>query len=171
MSRVRIGASSGVSGQDGTALVEFTLIGLVLLVPLIYVMLSAFSVQKAAFGVSAAAREAGRAFTTAPDDAAGQIRALAAARVALHDQGVTVAESVDASDPSADTAVLRIDCSATPCLTPGATIAVRIDAQAALPGLPAIFCRGGGQRPCGVPASLAVHGRHTERVPVFQDAR
>ena len=48
--------------DDGNALVEFTVLSLLLLVPLVYVLLGVFQVQRAAFGVTEAARQAGRAF-------------------------------------------------------------------------------------------------------------
>jgi len=48
-------------GERGTALVEFTWLGVLLLVPLVYVMLSVFEVQRGAYAVSAASRSAARA--------------------------------------------------------------------------------------------------------------
>lgn len=70
--------------DDGNATVEFVTVGLVLTIPLVYVLLTVFAVQRAAFAVSAAAREAGRAYVTARADAEG--RAQAAADLALADQ-------------------------------------------------------------------------------------
>ena len=55
-------------GERGTALVELTWLGILLLVPMIWIVLSVFEVQRGAFGVSAAARSAGRAYALAPDD-------------------------------------------------------------------------------------------------------
>ena len=40
--------------EDGTALVEVTWLALLLLVPLVYLLVAAFDVQRASFGVSAA---------------------------------------------------------------------------------------------------------------------
>ncbi|MGF7235166.1 MAG: hypothetical protein ACQSGP_09430, partial [Frankia sp.] len=53
-----------------------------------YLMLSVFSVQRSAFGVTQAARAAGRAYATADSDAEGLQRAQVAAALALSDQGV-----------------------------------------------------------------------------------
>ena len=47
--------------QQGTALVELTWLGILLLVPMVWIVLSAFEVQRGAFAVSGAARSAGRA--------------------------------------------------------------------------------------------------------------
>ena len=74
-------------GEDGSALVELTWLGILLLVPLLWIVLSVFEVQRGAFAVSGAARAAGRAYALAPTDAVGQARAEAAARQALADQG------------------------------------------------------------------------------------
>ena len=50
--------------------------------------MSVFQVQRGAFGVSAAARAAARAYALAPDDGSGRCAPRAAARQALDDQGV-----------------------------------------------------------------------------------
>lgn len=47
-------------------MVEFTLLAVVLVVPLAYLVLALFEVQRAAFATSAAAREAGRVFVVSP---------------------------------------------------------------------------------------------------------
>jgi hypothetical protein len=75
-------------GDDGNALVEFTGLAVLLMVPLVYVLLSAFQVQRASFGVTEAARQAGRAYATADDPAAGLARARVAAGLAMSDQGL-----------------------------------------------------------------------------------
>lgn len=69
--------------DDGNAAVEFVTVAVVLMVPLVYVLLTVFAVQRAAFAVSAAAREAGRAYVTSPEPADAAQRA---ADLALADQ-------------------------------------------------------------------------------------
>ena len=54
--------------------------------PLLYIVLAAFDTQRAAYAASAAARSAGRAFVTAPDQASGYARAEEAVRLAYRDQ-------------------------------------------------------------------------------------
>lgn len=78
MSRIR-------RDDRGTALVEFTHLALVLMVPLVYVMLLVFTLQRAGFAVSAAAREAGRAYVTAESAAQGRARAEQAIALTLDD--------------------------------------------------------------------------------------
>jgi Flp pilus assembly protein TadG len=76
------------SGDTGTALVEFFYLAVVLLVPLVYVVLSASRVQAAAYGLTTAVREAGRAYATAPAGSDRHARAQVAARIALEDSGL-----------------------------------------------------------------------------------
>lgn len=47
--------------ERGNALVEFTWLAVLLMIPLVYLMLTVFQVQKAAYAMEAASREAGRA--------------------------------------------------------------------------------------------------------------
>jgi len=68
------------AGDDGNAMLEFTYLAVLLMVPLIYILTTTFQVQRAAFGVTEAARQAGRAYATADDDTSGRARADAAAR-------------------------------------------------------------------------------------------
>ncbi len=83
--------------DDGNASIEFLALAVVLLVPLVYALLFAFQLQRAAFATTAAAREAGRAYVTADADA--EDRAHRAADLALHDQmpGEHAATTIDAT--------------------------------------------------------------------------
>ena len=74
-------------GEDGSALIEFTWLAIILLVPLVWIVISVFQVQQGAFAVTAAARAAGRAYALAPDDATGLRRAQAVVDQVLADQG------------------------------------------------------------------------------------
>ena len=87
------------SGDGGNAILEFVMVAVVLMVPLVYVMLTVFQLQRAAFAVSSAAREAGRAYVTADSGDTADERAQAAADLALADQlpGSPVAD-VDVAD-------------------------------------------------------------------------
>ena len=76
------------AGDDGNAVVEFSTLAVLLMVPLVYILLSVFEVQRASFGVTEAARQAGRAYATADDPAQGRARAAAAAALAMRDQGL-----------------------------------------------------------------------------------
>ncbi|CAM3685179.1 pilus assembly protein [Isoptericola cucumis] len=113
--------------EAGAALVEFLGTAVLLLVPLVYLVLTLAQLQAGTFAVQGAAREAGRAMVTADSSSEGVARAQAAAGIALADQGfddVAVAEA------------LTLDCSADPCLTPGATVGVRVRVAVGLPFVP-----------------------------------
>lgn len=77
--------------DDGRAMIEFIFLGILTLVPLIYLVLAAFDLERTVFAVTQAAREAGRAYATAEDSATAQARATYAAGLALADQGVPTA--------------------------------------------------------------------------------
>lgn len=113
--------------EAGTALVEVTWLSILLLVPLLYVVLAVFEVQRAAFAVNAATRAAGRAYSLAPFELQGPARAHAAAQVALADQGLDMAD-----------ALLDTTCEPEPrdCLSPGSVIRVRMAYQVSLPLMP-----------------------------------
>ena len=74
------------AGERGSALVEAVWLTLLLLVPLVYVLMATFDVQRAAYGVSGAARAAARAYSLSPDEGSAAARARAAAAVTLRDQ-------------------------------------------------------------------------------------
>lgn len=117
----------------GTALVELTWLGILLLVPLIYILLSVFEVQRGAFAVSAAARGAGRAFALAESEDRGRADAVAVARLAFADQGLP------------DSPIeLVVRCTPDPanCHSGGSTIRVSVRSRVDLPLLPDVL--GGG---------------------------
>ena len=82
--------------ERGSALVELTWLGILLLVPLVWIVVSVFEVQRGAFATAGAARSAARAFTLADDDAEGRRHAAAAARRVMVDQGI------EGADPDVD---------------------------------------------------------------------
>jgi Flp pilus assembly protein TadG len=139
--------------QRGSALVELTWLGLLLLIPLVYVVITIVTVQRSAFGATEAARAAGRAYVLAPDVGTAETRAYEAARIAMADQGV----GLNPSD-------VLIVCHPSPqaCLQPGSTVEVRLDLQVSLPLLPSL--RGQSM------ASIAVESSHIEPYGVYREA-
>jgi Flp pilus assembly protein TadG len=117
--------------EEGTATIEFVGLALLLLLPLLYLLLAVFSVQRTAFGVTQAAREAGRAYSTAPNSAAGLQRANYAARLALDDQGVREPASVRFAPEGSRCGATSADGAAT--LHPGARFVVCVHSTALLP--------------------------------------
>lgn len=137
--------------QAGSVVVEVVWLAVLLLVPLVYVVLAVFEVQRGAFAATAAARAAGRAYVLAPTPAEGELRARAAGRVALADQKV-----------DAGLSTMTVVCRPA-CLTPGSVVHVRVGHQVALPLLPRVL---GGQAP-----SIRVEAEHTVPYGTFREDR
>ncbi len=135
--------------DTGSALIEFSWLAIILIVPLIWVVISVFEVQQGAFATSAAARAAGRAYALAPDDATGEARAIAAVEQVLADQGTP-----------GQRARVRVTCEAPGdnCHVGTAVITVTVDSGVDLPFFPAIFGKGA--------ASFSLDATHT--VPIGQ---
>ena len=135
--------------ESGSALIEFSWLAIILLVPLIWIVMSVFEVQRGAFATSAAARAAGRAYALAPDDATGEVRARAAVDQVLADQGTR-----------GQRARVEISCEAPGdnCHVGTSVITVRVDSGVDLPFFPAILGRGS--------ATFSLDASHT--VPIGQ---
>lgn len=143
-----------IRDQRGSAVVEFSWLAILLLVPLLYIVLTVFEVQRAAFGVSTAARAAGRAFTEAPSEQVAMSAAETAAVLSLGDQHLeTERRSLD------------VVCVPDPrnCLAPGSVVTVSVAYPVPLPLLPDVL---GGQRP-----SIRVQAEHTVPYGTFREDR
>lgn len=128
-------------GDAGSAVVEFLGVALLLLVPVVYLVLVLGRMQAAAFAVDGAAREGARGFVTAELDQDAGSRAVTAVALALEDQGI---------DPTVAAQALSITCTATPCLTPGGTVAATVAVDVPLPGVPGFLQ---GSVPLSIPVS------------------
>ena len=139
--------------ESGTAIVEFVWLAILLIVPLLYIVLAAFDTQRAAYAASAAARSAGRAYVTAPDEATGRARAEAAVRLAYRDQRLDRAPDV------------RISCRPDPrrCLSPGSVVRAEVHSSVDLPLVPAAL---GSNRP-----AIRVDAEHEAPYGTFREAR
>ena len=137
-------------GDDGSALVEFCFLAVLLLVPVVYLVLTLGRLQAAAFATEGAAREAGRAFVTGSDEASGRERAAAAAVIAFTDQGF--------DDERLE--VIDIECADEPCLAPDSRVVVHATLQVVLPAVPRLVDR-------LVPARVRVQATHVATVGRF----
>ncbi|MGH8890192.1 MAG: pilus assembly protein [Acidothermaceae bacterium] len=153
-------ADAGVADDatdGGNVVIEFIVMTALLLIPLTYLVLAVFRVQGSAYGITEAAREAGRAFVEADSSADASQQACAAATIAMRNQVATFDCATQ----------LQISCiSATGCapmLNPGVTIRVEIDLSVGLPLLPtSVF---------GQPTTVGLHSVHDEVVDQFRGAR
>lgn len=139
--------------ESGSALIELTWMGLLLLIPLVYVVITMVTVQRSAYGATEAARAAGRAYILAPDQATAVARAYEAAELAMQDQGVDL-------DPNN----LQIVCHPDPgaCLQPGSSVEVVLALDVDLPLMPSF--KGGSS------ASIAVDASHVEPYGIYREA-
>ncbi|ROR67411.1 hypothetical protein [Agrococcus jenensis] len=127
--------------ETGSASLEFLTVGVLLLVPLVYLVLALGQIQHAVLGVEGAARYAARTIAQAPSHDAGLQAADRALLVAMADAGM-----------ERDAALVTIACEPDPgaCCTRGGTVTVQVDATVPLPLLPPVLAPDVG---IGVPIS------------------
>lgn len=135
--------------DEGSAMVEFVYLAVLLMVPLVYLLVTVFQVQSAAFGVTEAARQAGRAFATAESAGQGELRATAAATLAMGDQGLALRDD-------------GVSVAAPQGLAPGASVTVVVRHDVTLPILGGLFGK--------VPPTIPVRATHVEVVDRFREA-
>lgn len=120
-------ASPPGESERGSASLEFITAGLILLVPLVYLVLAMAVLQGGALAVEGAARQAARVYVQAPDEAEGAARALRAVQFGLADYGIPT-----------EAASVRIDCDPGPtgCLTRQKIVVVTVRIVVPLPLVP-----------------------------------
>lgn len=152
-SRVRPWAAAGPegAGERGSASLEFITVGLILLVPLVYLVLAMAAIQGAAFAVEGAARQAVRVFVQAGNEAQAAERAERAIQFALADAGI------DGIEPR-----VGVTCSPKPnaCLTRLGTVAISVSLTVPLPLMPAVLS-------LDVPFGVPLQATATEQVSRF----
>lgn len=122
-------------GEDGNAILEFVFVAIVVLVPLVYLIAAVAAVQRNQLAVTDAARNAGRAFATSSSPGEAVVRARAAVRLALADQGLP-------DDAQVRFVAFGAGCGSspiTPRLAPGAVFTVCVSRRADLPGIPSVL--------------------------------
>lgn len=137
MPRSRRWADERWADERGSASLEFIGAGLVLLVPLVYLVLAMASIQAGALAVEGAARQAARVFVQSSDAGSAEAAAIRAVEFALADHGL------DAADAS-----ISVTCTANPCLTRREFVTVTVGIQVPLPLVPAVLQ---GSFPLAVP--------------------
>lgn len=136
--------------ERGSAVVEFVVLGVLMLVPLIYLVMTMARLQAGAYAASAAAREAARGYVTARSVESAEPRARAAAGIAFEDQGFGGGQGA-----------LTLSCDGTPCLRPEGRIEVGATVTVPLPFVPA-FARD------LVPLEVPVSASHVAVVDRFR---
>jgi hypothetical protein len=148
-------SSPRTDGQEGSSAIEVLVLGVLLLVPLVYLVLTVAALQGAAFAAEGAARQAARALVLARDDGAGRASASAAVEAGLADWRI----------PRGATAVTVV-CSPDPgdCVTPRGTVTVGVRISVALPLLPQALS-------LDAPGAVPVAASAVQRVSMFAAAR
>ncbi|MFD3443915.1 hypothetical protein ACFDTO_04870 [Microbacteriaceae bacterium 4G12] len=139
------------TGEGGSASIEFVVAGLLMLVPLVYLVLALSAVQAAAFATEGSARQAARAYVRSDTTAEAAAAVDRAVRIGLADYGLDAA--------AADVAVA---CAPEParCLTRRGTVAVTVRVSVPLPLLPAAV-------QASTPLAVPVEGRAVQAVSRF----
>ncbi len=125
----------------GSSSLEFVTVGLVLLVPLVYLVIAMAAIQGAALAIEGAARQAARVFVLAPDLARAEASAARALEFALADHGI-----------KPDTASITVMCAPTPanCLARRSFVTVTVDIEVPVPLVPSVIV---GDFPLAIPLS------------------
>lgn len=118
--------SDDARGDEGSALVEFLALAILLLVPIVYLILTLTQLHAGKFAAASAVQSAARVFIAAPDVATAHEHAAVATRVALDDQGFT---------EHAVSEVLNVEC-LEECLSPNSGVRISVSIPVQVPGIP-----------------------------------
>lgn len=111
--------------EDGSAVVEFTFLALLLMVPLVYFIITVGQIQGGSYAVVGAADQAAKVFVAQPDAVSGQAAAEQATLIALADFGH------DARDARVSTV-----CDPADCQGAGTAVTVTVNLTVPLPFVP-----------------------------------
>jgi hypothetical protein len=150
--RVELLRGGGHGAQAGSAIVEFVFLAVLLLVPLFYLVMVLARLQAGAYAVSAASREAGRAYVTAEAPEQATARARSASGLAFADQGFESEGRIE------------IGCDGAPCLRPEGRIQIKATLWVPMPLVPAFFAT-------IVPLQIPISATHIATVDRFGGIR
>ncbi|MDM4764112.1 hypothetical protein QT381_13960 [Galbitalea sp. SE-J8] len=128
MRRSRSCADGRRRDDTGSASIELITAGVLLLVPLVYLVLVVSAVQGAALAVEGGARQAARVFVQQADAASARAAAQRAVDLALDDFGL-----------DSGSARVEVACSEPDCLASRSFVTVRVRASVALPLVPPVL--------------------------------
>jgi Flp pilus assembly protein TadG len=116
---------AGHQHERGSAVVEFTFLALLLMVPLVYFIITVSQIQGGSFAVVGAADQAAKVYIAQPDAAAAQAAAEQAVAIALADFGHPV-----------EGARVATTCNPADCQAAGSTVTVTVSLTVPLPFMP-----------------------------------
>lgn len=151
MPRSKRWTDTALTDDAGSASLEFITAGLVLLVPIVYLVLTMASIQAGAFAVEGGARQAARVYVQSATTGEANAAASRAIEFALADYGL------DASEVS-----VVVSCSPNPanCLHRRGLVTVTVTTRVALPLVPPILN-------LDVPLSVPLTATATQQVSRF----
>ena len=122
--------SRWVTNDDGSAALEFITIGVILLVPLVYLVVVLGIIQEHSLGAEAAARHTARVIALAPD-----------ADTAIERSDQVLAGVADEYGMDADQVEVSLTCvpAGVDCPSAGATVAVTVTTTVAMPLVPPVL--------------------------------
>lgn len=138
--------------DDGSASLEFITAGMILLVPLVYLVVALSQVQGGEYAVTGAAKQAARIFALSEDGTQANRRMAEAVSVTFADYEIPPA--------SAQVSVRCSHGSGGECLVRGEVVTVRVRADIALPLVPDVL-------DLNEAASVTVEGQTTQKVSRF----
>ena len=118
-------SSANSEAQQGSAVVEFTFLALLLMVPVVYFVVTVGQIQGGSFAVVGAADQAAKVFVAQADPDSARIAAERSVLVALKDYG-----------HSPESATVSIECDRAGCSSAGTTVTVTVNLDVSLPLMP-----------------------------------
>ncbi len=118
-------SSANSEAQQGSAVVEFTFLALLLMVPVVYFVVTVGQIQGGSFAVVGAADQAAKVFVAQADPVSARIAAERSVLVALKDYG-----------HSPEFATVSIECDRAGCSSAGTTVTVTVNLDVSLPLMP-----------------------------------
>lgn len=115
----------GSRRDQGSAVVEFTFLALLLMVPLVYFIITVGQIQGGSFAVVGAADQAAKVYVAQSDASAAQAAAEQAVTVALADFG-----------HGPERATVTTSCDPADCQAAGTAVTVRVNLTVPLPFIP-----------------------------------
>lgn len=115
----------GPNHEQGSAVIEFTFLALLLMVPLVYFVITVGQIQGGSFAVVGAADQAAKVYVAQPDASSAEAAAEQAVAVALADFG-----------HQADRASMTTSCNPADCQAAGSTVTVTVNLSVPLPFIP-----------------------------------
>jgi hypothetical protein len=116
--------------DDGSAALEFITVGVILLVPLAYLVITLGAIQEGLLGVEAAARHTARVIGQADDVDSAAVNSDAVLASVIEEYGLE-SESIEVSMSCAPAGA--------ECPSAGATVIVTVSTRVSLPFVPPIF--------------------------------